>query len=161
MDSVNSVINNVDSALTEFVRNGKFNFKDFTKSLLQDLAVIIARMIVFRTLLSILAPFSPAAAAALSTAVGVPIPRANGGPVLPGKAYLVGEKGPELAMFDRPGTIIPNNQLAMAGGGSTTVNYNINAVDAASFRSLVARDPQFIFNVTEVGRRSSPARRLA
>jgi len=34
------------------------------------------------------------------------------------------------------------------------VTYNINAVDASSFRSLIARDPEFIHNVSEQGRRS-------
>lgn len=35
--------------------------------------------------------------------------RARGGPVGSGSLYLVGEDGPELAMFDRPGDIIPAN----------------------------------------------------
>lgn len=39
--------------------------------------------------------------------------RAHGGPVLPGQPYLVGEEGPELAVFDRPGTIIPAGQTAL------------------------------------------------
>lgn len=42
-----------------------------------------------------------------------------------------------------------------------TVNYNIQAVDASSFRALVARDPEFIYNITEQGRRNTPSRRLA
>lgn len=161
MDAVNSVISGIDNALTEFVKNGKFNFKDFARSILADMALIIARALVMRAILAIVGAISPTAATALSGYIGFGGARANGGPVMPGRAYLVGEKGPELAMFDRPGTIVPNNQLAMAGGGSTTVNYNISAVDAQSFRSLVARDPAFIYNVTEVGRRSNPSRRLA
>jgi len=159
MDSVNSVINNVDNALSEFIKNGKFNFKDFAQSILADLAVLIARFLVFQTILAIVGGINPAAGAALSRIIGGA--RAAGGPVKAGKAYLVGERGPELFMPNSSGSIVPNNQLAMAGGGGTNVTYNINAVDASSFRSLVARDPQFIFNVTEVGRRSSPARRLA
>lgn len=157
--AVDSVINNLDNALTEFVKNGKFNFKDFAQSIISDMGLIIARALVVQAILSIIGAISPKSAAFLQSA-GFGGTRANGGPVLPGRAYLVGEKGPELAMFDRPGTIIPNNALGM-GAQQTTVNYNINAVDAASFRSLVARDPQFIYNVTEVGRRSNPARRLA
>lgn len=162
VDSLQSAFRSVDNALTEFVTKGKFNFKEFARSLLADIAMIIARALVMRAILSVLGFFSPAAAASLGSMMGMaPIPRAKGGPVLPGQAYLVGEKGPELAMFGRPGTIIPNNQLGMGGGGTTEVTYNINAVDAASFRSLVARDPQFLYSVTEVGRRSNPARRLA
>jgi bifunctional ADP-heptose synthase (sugar kinase/adenylyltransferase) len=40
-----------------------------------------------------------------------------------GRASIVGEKGPELFVPDRAGTIIPNNQL----GGSTNVVVNVDA----------------------------------
>lgn len=39
--------------------------------------------------------------------------RAQGGPVAGGKAYLVGEKGPELFVPGQSGSIIPNTGLAM------------------------------------------------
>lgn len=39
--------------------------------------------------------------------VGPPAPRADGGSVLDGMAYLVGEQGPELFMSPRDGKIIP------------------------------------------------------
>jgi hypothetical protein len=42
-------------------------------------------------------------------------------------------------------------------GGSVT--YNINAVDAASFKELVARDPGFIHAVASQGGRSIATRR--
>jgi hypothetical protein len=49
------------------------------------------------------------------------------------------------------------------GGGtpqptSTNVTYNIDAVDAMSFKTLVARDPEFIHAVAEAGARMSPRR---
>lgn len=37
--------------------------------------------------------------------------RASGGPVVPGKAYLVGERGPELLVPGMAGTVIPNHRL--------------------------------------------------
>jgi len=73
-----------------------------------------------------------------------------------GKPYMVGENGKELFVPSSAGNIVPNNQLS--SGGQTMVTYNIEAVDAASFRSLVARDPSFIYAVTEQGRRSQPTR---
>jgi phage-related minor tail protein len=73
-----------------------------------------------------------------------------------GKPYMVGESGRELFVPNSAGSIVPNGELN--GGGAVTVNYNIQAVDAASFRSLVARDPSFIYAVTEQGRRSQPSR---
>jgi len=42
--------------------------------------------------------------------------RAAGGPVTAGRAYVVGEKGPELFVPDRSGTIVPQNALASSGG---------------------------------------------
>ena len=74
---------------------------------------------------------------------------ANGGSLPQGKFGIVGERGPE--MITGPATITP-----MA---ATAVTYNINAVDAASFRQMIAADPGFLFAVTEQGRRSLPARR--
>ena len=50
--------------------------------------------------------------------------RASGGPVTGGTPYIVGEKGPELFMPGRSGTIIPNDAL---GGGSTSVVVNVDA----------------------------------
>lgn len=45
--------------------------------------------------------------------------RASGGPVSAGRAYVVGERGPELLIPGTAGTVVPN------GGGGSTVNiYN-------------------------------------
>ena len=49
--------------------------------------------------------------------------RATGGPVAAGTPYIVGEKGPELFMPGRSGTVIPNDAL----GGSTNVVVNVDA----------------------------------
>jgi phage-related minor tail protein len=89
---------------------------------------------------------------------------AAGGQVMADTPIIVGERGPELFVPRSAGAIVPNNALGgMAnrsneGGGQTMVTYNIQAVDSASFRSLVARDPSFIYAVTEQGRRSQPTR---
>jgi len=39
------------------------------------------------------------------------------------------------------------------------VIYNINAVDAPSFQAMIARDPSFLYAVTEQGRKSLPGTR--
>ena len=51
--------------------------------------------------------------------------KANGGPVSAGSPYVVGEKGPELFVPGRSGTIVPNNQLG--SGGATSVTVNVDA----------------------------------
>ena len=50
------------------------------------------------------------------------IPRANGGPVGTGRAYMVGERGPELFIPGAQGNIVPNNAM-----GSTSVVVNVDA----------------------------------
>ena len=55
--------------------------------------------------------------------LGTPM-KAIGGPVQRGKPYMVGERGPELFVPSRTGSIVPNDK--MAGGGSVVVNQTIN-----------------------------------
>ena len=54
---------------------------------------------------------------------GMPLNRANGGPVKGGSTYLVGERGPELFTPGVSGMITPNHAL----GGGTTVVVNVDA----------------------------------
>jgi hypothetical protein len=73
-------------------------------------------------------------------------------------------------MSKTAGNIIPNNKLnSITGSGSPVdsgssnnvlnINYTINATDAASFRQMIARDPEFLYAVTEKGRSSIPSGR--
>lgn len=55
---------------------------------------------------------------------GIP-QRAKGGPVSSGQTYMVGERGPELFVPGRSGTIVANDKLG--GGGSTSVVVNVDA----------------------------------
>jgi TP901 family phage tail tape measure protein len=50
--------------------------------------------------------------------------RAKGGPVSSGQTYMVGERGPELFVPGRSGTIVANDKM---GGGSTNVVVNVDA----------------------------------
>ena len=54
---------------------------------------------------------------------GIP-QRAKGGPVSSGQTYMVGERGPELFVPGRSGTIVANNKM---GSGSTNVVVNVDA----------------------------------
>ena len=57
--------------------------------------------------------------------------RANGG----NTAFMVGEQGPELFVPERPGTIIPNDEVAPAG--QTNVSFNISTVDSTGVEDLL------------------------
>jgi tape measure domain-containing protein len=54
---------------------------------------------------------------------GIP-QRANGGPVSSGQTYMVGERGPELFVPGRSGTIVANDKM---GGGDVNVVVNVDA----------------------------------
>jgi len=51
--------------------------------------------------------------------------RANGGPVTGGTPYIVGERGPELFVPSRSGSIVPNDRLG--GGDNVSVVVNVDA----------------------------------
>ena len=78
---------------------------------------------------------------------------ANGGIIGTNGPVLVGERGPEILSGAAGRSVTPNSAL----GG--TVIYNISAVDARSFKQLVAQDPSFIHAVASQGARSTPNRR--
>ena len=50
-----------------------------------------------------------------------------------GEGILVGERGPEIVTPSQPVDVIPNNRL----GGSSNINFSINAVDAAGVEDLL------------------------
>ena len=60
------------------------------------------------------------------TLAGISGTRANGGPVMGGGTYLVGERGPELFTPLSSGSITPNNAL---GGGGANITVNVNGGD--------------------------------
>ena len=63
---------------------------------------------------------------------------ASGGSVQKGQPYMVGERGAELFVPNQSGQI-QQSARGGSGGGSTTVNFNINTVDASSFEELLVR----------------------
>lgn len=150
--SANSFTNftqGIEDAFVKFVQTGKLSFSDLANSIIADLA----RIAVKKAIVGILG-------GPIGALFGM---AANGGPI--SGPTIVGERGPELFVPASAGHIISNSTLKGSGGssdytsGQTIVNYSIQAVDASSFRSLVARDPSFIYAVTEQGRRSQPTRR--
>ena len=61
------------------------------------------------------------------------VPKARGGPVSRGEAYLVGEEGPEMFVPRQSGAIIPAPQTAsMMAGGVTIQNLNVSAPAGAN-----------------------------
>jgi len=89
---------------------------DAAKSILNDLANTLVKLGV-NTILKGIAP------GFFGSLTGLGFARGGRPPV--GKASVVGEKGPELFVPRRSGTIIPNDKLG--GGGSTNISVNVDA----------------------------------
>jgi lambda family phage tail tape measure protein len=163
----------VEDAFISFAKTGKLSFQNLIDSMIADVIRFQIRSAIsnqsFGGLFGSLgALFGLGKGTGGGSIVGAPVSSsilpgavfgAAGGSLMADRPRMVGESGPELFIPASNGTLIPNNQLG--GGGTTNINYNIQAVDASSFRTLVARDPQFIYAVTEQGRRSQPSRRLS
>ena len=138
-----------EDAFVRFVQTGKLSFKDLANSIIADFARIQARNL-------LMGLFDGGGAESLGKFFGGG--RANGGPVGFGGAYMVGERGPEMFVPRTSGTIIPNSAMS-SGSQVTNVSYSIQAVDASSFRQMLAREPEFLYAVTEKGRSSIPGGR--
>lgn len=148
-DMFGTVTRGMEDAFVDFAMTGKASFKDLIDDMIRQLLRIVAKKI-FVAIIDILTGGLGSVFEGFFD---------KGGRIGSGRFGIVGEKGPELVMG--PATVVGRQQTAdlMSGGGGspTQVVYNINAVDARSFRELVASDPEFIYNVTLAGRRSLPA----
>jgi lambda family phage tail tape measure protein len=166
-----SLMSSMESALQSFVRTGKFSFKDFARSLIQDMIMIQARaqmLSMIKGLYSMFGGGTPSVdlgyGGGSSGAVGIS-GFADGGSPPVGRASLVGERGPELFVPRTAGTIIPNNQLANAMGGGQTVNYNgpyianMSAIDTQSGAQFLAKNKQAVWATYQSANRSIPVTR--
>jgi len=118
----------LENALIRAVRTGKFGFEDLKRTALAAMAEIAAAAI--RGGIQAAAGgggkggLLSAAAQVLAAALGAP-GRATGGPVAPGRPYLVGERGPELFVPTASGRV----ETGARGGGGRDVRVSIR-IDA-------------------------------
>ena len=63
-----------------------------------------------------------------------------GGQVTGGKAYMVGERGPEMVVPSRNGHVVPNNQVG-GGSGVTIIQNNTfgNGVNRAEINAMLPK----------------------
>jgi lambda family phage tail tape measure protein len=145
----------MEDMIVNFAKTGKFEFKSFVNSILEELL----RSQIRQTMAQIFQ--IPGLGGGSNTggsmfgSIGKLLGFANGGIIPTNAPVVVGERGPELLMGASGRQVIPNEQL----GASTNVTYNINAVDARSFKDLIAQDPSFIHAVALQGAKSIPGRR--
>ena len=130
-DVVIKGVKGMEDALVNFVMTGKLEFRSLANSIIRDMVRITIQQ-------AITAPFSNfigglfggGTSPKLGMTQGSFMPSnpkfrgamANGGSVVGGSSYLVGERGMELFTPTTSGTITPNHQL-----GNTSVVVNVDA----------------------------------
>ena len=145
----------MEDAIVNFAKTGKFEWKGFVSSILEEML----RQQVRQNIASIFGATGLGGGGAAGGNgggfnLGSLLGFASGGIIPTNAPVIVGERGPELLMGAAGRQVVPNASL-----GGTNVTYNISAVDALSFRQLVARDPGFIHAVASAGGKSVPVRR--
>jgi lambda family phage tail tape measure protein len=158
-ESFNAVVSNMNSAIDTFVRTGKFSFKDFAKSIIQDLIAIqlkMQAMQLFKMGLSFFGLGSATPGATTPTA-------ADGGFI--NQPTLVGENGAEMFVPNRQGgTIIPAQQLSGMGSQPSVVYnapviQNMSAIDTQSGLQFLSKNKMTIWSLNQSASRSVPTSR--
>jgi phage-related minor tail protein len=140
----------LEDAFVNFAKTGKFAFKDLMATIVEELLRSQIRQLLAQTF-----SFGNNVGASVFSGIGKLFGFADGGSIPLGRPVLVGERGPELFVPSSNGTVVPNGQLSSGGN----VTYNINAVDAASFKQMIAKDPAFIHAVAMQGSKYMPGTR--
>jgi len=141
-DSTKRLLQDIKTAADGFARDLTDAFFDSTKSIgdmFEQLAVTIAKALFTQTVTNPLIEGILDSVDLKSLFGGA---RAAGGPVGGGKAYLVGERGPELFVPGGSGQIIPNG----AGGNSQPiqVNMTITSVDPQNAAQTIVAQERLI-----------------
>lgn len=145
----------MEDLIVNFAKTGKFEFKNFVNSILEELLRSQIRQAMAQ-IFQIGGAAGGGANGGLMSSIGNLLGFANGGVIPTNAPVLVGERGPELISGASGRVVTPNDQLGM---GPTYVTYNISAVDALSFKQMVAADPSFIYAVSQQGSKGIPGRR--
>lgn len=171
----NSVVGTMSSALDNFVKTGKLNFRDLASSIIQDLLKVQLQM-------QANALFSKAGSAlgglletggttgggmgGIFSAAKSILGFADGGDPPVGVPSVVGERGPEIFVPKTSGTVIPNNMLGSIGQSqqpSITYNgpyiANMQAIDTQSATQFLAKNKSAVWSANQAAQRSLPQSR--
>ena len=131
----------IEGALLRAARTGKLGFEELGRVALSILGQIAAAAVRdgLAELWSIIkggpkdGGLLQGGAGLLQTVLGLP-GRATGGPVSPGRAYLVGERGPEVFLPTSSGQVLPN--AGAQGGRDVRVSITVNGNGQDAPRAL-------------------------
>ena len=136
-----NTFNNFADTLADSIMTGKFAFKDFARSVIADIARMIAKQQALIAIQKVAGLFGGSIG---GFNIGSLLPAmSSGGRVNKGMPVSVGEAGREIFIPQSSGTIVPNNQT----GGSTNINFTINTVDATGVDELLTNRRSTIINV--------------
>lgn len=155
VQGLESVFDNMSSAIDNFVETGKFKFGDFARSIIADIAKIALKAAATKILGGIFGGL-----------FGLKIPGfAAGGPVKADRPILVGENGPELFVPGSNGSIMTNAALNKNAGqqgqaqpviNNTYITNNINALDSRSVAQVFMENRKSLLGATSVARKELP-----
>lgn len=159
-DMFQSFVGNMNSAIDQFVKTGKLNFKSFAQSVIQD---IIAMMLKFQAMQLIVMGMRSLGFS------GFGLPgiggKAVGGNVYENTPQIVGENGPELFIPQRSGTVVPNQQMGQALQGQPSIVYNgpyianMSAIDTQSAQQFLAKNKMSVWSANQSASRTLPTSR--
>ena len=117
-------------SLTDFTFNGMNNFRDFARSIIQDLIRIQIRA-------QLVQLFQAASGGGLFAGFFQ-----NGGFIPRGQYGIVGEAGPEIVRGPANVTSARGTEEILSGGSGTNITFNVQAIDVQSFTETVTQ-PQY------------------
>ena len=119
----------VEDSIMAMISGAKFSWKGLFKAIMLDLV----RLQVKKAILGVATSIFGFAA---------------GGRPPVGRPSIVGERGAEVFVPDSAGTIIPNHELGGSSKHTTAeINFNVQAIDAASFNSYLVNNRDTIESV--------------
>lgn len=122
-----NAFSSMEDALVDFVTTGEFNFSKLIDSILADIARLVARQAISGLLGAVTGGSFGFGGGFGEFLFGGG--RASGGPVEPGRDYLVGERGPEIVRMGAPGQVIPAAQTAAMLGQQEPPQVNVQVVN--------------------------------
>jgi hypothetical protein len=149
-----SVMGNMNSALDNFVKTGKLNFKSFARSVIADLIAIQLKaqaMKMFSGLGKFFSGYTEGGSKGSNLPDNIDIgggwnpAAADGGELAANRIGLVGERGPELFVPKSAGTIIPNHAFGASNSTTNVTNNYINAIDVKSFETKLLESSNTIW----------------
>lgn len=142
MESFGRTFTGLEGIFTNFFKTGKLRLKDFTNLFLSELGKIIARALV----LNILTGGKARAFSDLGSLF-----RERGGTVSANKPYIVGERGAEVFVPNKTGTIVSNQNMGAPGAAGMPVNitYNIQAFDSKDTITAITENAPTISAIIE------------